>query len=75
VVSFAVPVHLSSLWLTEYHLAYAEKAEQEASSAAMVFNCKQREVLFLALLSPFLTRNFTGAHQNTLEFLPIIVTV
>ncbi|KAH9975950.1 hypothetical protein BGW80DRAFT_1295493 [Lactifluus volemus] len=40
-----------------YPRAYAEKAEQEASSAAMVFNCKQR------------------AHQNTLEFLPIIVTV
>jgi hypothetical protein len=75
VVSFVVLVHLSSLWLTAFHPAYADKAEQEASTTALVFNCKQREVLFLALPLPFLTRNFTGAHQNTLEYIPVLLTV
>ena len=68
--------HLSTFRLTAYDPAYADKAEQEASKDAMVFNCTQREAWFLALSSFCLPqlRNSIGAHQNTLENVPVIVT-
>jgi len=42
-VSCAVPNNLLTFGLTAYDLAYAEKAEQESSNEAKVFNCLQRE--------------------------------
>jgi hypothetical protein len=35
----------STLWLMPHDPAYADKAEQEASKEAMIFNCMQRKDL------------------------------
>ena len=55
---------------------YAEKAESAASKEALIFNCKQRMSSFIYQtlrigFSNLLSR--TGAHQNTLEWLPQMV--
>ncbi|KAH9065646.1 hypothetical protein EDB87DRAFT_864148 [Lactarius vividus] len=58
----------------QYPRLYAEKAEQEASLDAMIFNCVQSETW-----PPFFVVNhsddsdWTGAHQNTLENVPPMV--
>ena len=55
-------------------LVYADRAEQDASREAMIFNCTQRtsatfcaRILVLIMSS---TQWVVGAHQNTLEHLP-----
>lgn len=57
-----------------YPQLYAEKAEAAASPAANKFNCAQREALLSFPSSITLTwTRFLGAHQNTLEHMPIVL--
>jgi hypothetical protein len=54
-----------------YDPAYADKAEQEASKEAMIFNCTQSKELIFSCVLPLMI--FAGAHQNTLENAPVVV--
>jgi glutathione S-transferase len=53
---------------------YAEKAEADASKEAFLFNCAQRKSSFTEYVVPFiLTMILIGAHQNTIEHMPLII--
>jgi uncharacterized membrane protein len=68
-----VTLRIISFGLTSYGPAYAEKAEQESSNEAKVFNCLQRETRFPMPSFRSSCNTFTGAHQNTLENVPVVV--
>jgi hypothetical protein len=56
-------------------LAYAEQAVAEKSEAAFRFNCAQRELLCLRVYLRQFTRHPLGAHSNTLEIIPYVITM
>ena len=57
-------------------LAYAEKAVQDASPPARIFNCRQRTYTLLCRRMAVLTAHMcTGAHANTLENAPCVITL
>ena len=55
-------------------LVYAEQAEVEKSEAALRFNCAQRMFRFVLVVVQKLTRRSLGAHANTLESIPFVLT-
>ena len=54
---------------------YAEKAEVEKSEAALRFNCAQRKFVLPPCTCPGVYTPSSGAHANTLENLPYIITM
>ena len=57
-------------------LAYAEKAVQDASPPARIFNCRKRTYTLLCRRMAVLTAHMcTGAHANTLENAPCVITL
>lgn len=68
----SISLHMPARRLTVPLTVYAEKAEAAESKEANKFNCAQRECAALSVLL-CLTVD-TGAHQNTLEYLPLIIT-
>ncbi|KAG6808635.1 hypothetical protein H0H92_003439 [Tricholoma furcatifolium] len=55
-----------------YPQMYAEKAEAEASKDAFTFNCAQRWFPHICLRKCFSPDVDLGAHQNTLEKIPVV---
>ena len=65
--------NLAGRSLDTARVVYAEQAEVKASPAAMQFNCTQRSRPASSYYPSILTYPFPqGAHQNTLEVVPIV---
>ena len=62
--------------ITKRFLVYAEAAHAETSRDAFVFNCAQRKHDHDAcIIVTLMNLHLTGAHQNTLENIPIVLVM